>query len=142
MARMVRAAVAVGVAVSLALLVVPSSASASQSHAGRWVSDSKSQSGFGYILRLKPGTPKASGYTGVLRFSYPDGRIGSSVLVTAHGQGDRLVIKARDGSFDRSGRTLRASVDPRTGSMTLVNCQQRLRLVMSWALDTDCVLRR
>ena len=130
---------------SIAALLVAggsSAASAEPGFAGRWVSESQRQSGFGYALTLKPATNSSADYIGILRFSYPDGRIGSTVRVTGNGMANSLVLTARDGSFDRSGRTLRATVDPGSGDMTFVNCQERLRLVMSWALDTDCVLRR
>lgn len=111
-------------------------------HAGRWVSDSRRDSGFGYVLTLKRSAVQAADYAGSLRFFYPDGRVGSTVRVVANGMGETVVLTARSGSFDRSGRTLRATIDPRSGEMTFVNCQERLRLVMSWALDSDCVLRR
>ncbi|MFM8239509.1 MAG: hypothetical protein ACKOAW_04240, partial [Actinomycetota bacterium] len=93
-------------------------------------------------LTLKRSTVQAADYAGSLRFFYPDGRVGSTVRVVANDVGETLVLTARSGSFDRSGRTLRATIDPRSGEMTFVNCEERLRLVMSWALDSDCVLRR
>jgi len=116
-------------------------AAAEPGFAGRWVSDSARDSGFGYTLKLKKSSRTGADYAGTLRFSYPDGRIGSTVRVLGNGMGNSLVLTARDGSFDRSGRTLRAELDPRTGAMTFMNCMERLRLVMPWALDSDCVLR-
>jgi len=131
------------ITIAFAVMLLPMPvASADPGFAGRWVSESQRQSGFGYALSLKPATNSSADYIGILRFSYPDGRVGSTVRVTGNGMGNSLVLTARDGSFDRSGRTLRATVDPGSGDMTFVNCQERLRLVMSWALDTDCVLRR
>lgn len=92
---------------------------------------------------VAPGAPAfAAQYTGCLRFFSPDRRVGSTVRVIATGISETIVLTARSGSFDRSGRTLRATTDPRTGAMTFANCQERLQLVMSWALDSDCVLRR
>jgi hypothetical protein len=54
--------------------------------------------------------------------------------------GDSVVITARKGTFDRSGRTIIARVD-NGGTMVLTNCLDRLQQVMSWDLGSDCTLR-
>ena len=131
-----------GLCVVVVVAGLPGTVGADTGMAGTWISDSRRDSGFGYVLSLKATSNAAADYAGVLTFKYPDGRVGSSVRVLANGMGSSLVLTARDGSFDRSGRTLRATVDSHTGALTFVNCAERLRLVMSWALDTDCVLRR
>lgn len=139
--RLRRGVLAILAVTAVAVLLPAPVSTAAPGMAGIWVSDSRRDSGFGYTLTLKAkGLPSAD-YAGTLTFNYPDGRVGSSVRVLANAMGGSLVLTARDGSFDRSGRTLRATVDPRSGAMTFVNCAERLRLVMSWALDSDCVLR-
>jgi hypothetical protein len=55
--------------------------------------------------------------------------------------GDNVVITAREGRFDKSGRTISARLD-RSGALVLTNCLNRLQQVMSWDLASDCTLRR
>lgn len=54
--------------------------------------------------------------------------------------GDRVILTAREGRFDRSGRTVSARLDGR-GTLVLTNCLDRLQQVMSWDLASDCTLR-
>ena len=54
--------------------------------------------------------------------------------------GDEVVVTARDGRFDRAGRTMRGQLRG-DGTLVLTNCLDRLRQVMSWDLASDCTLR-
>jgi hypothetical protein len=114
-------------------------AAAEPSLAGRWDSDSLRDNGIGYFAQLRPAP--GGGYIGFLRFAYRDGRLEPKMRITARQLGNVVTLTAREGTFDRSGTMLRGVIDRRTGALTLTNCADRLRQVMSWDLDSDCVLR-
>ena len=52
----------------------------------------------------------------------------------------RVILTAREGRFDKAGRTITARLDGR-GTLALTNCLDRLQQVMSWDLASDCTLR-
>lgn len=108
---------------------------------GRWNSDSLRDNRIGYYLELTPIPNTESGYVGNLRFSYQDGRQGDRVPVRVTTSGNKVSIKARKGSFDKSAGVLRGVLSNQGSTLTLTNCQARLRLVMANALDSDCVFR-
>lgn len=126
------------VALSAAL---PAPAHASADLTGRWNSDSLRDNRIGYYLELTPVPNTESGYVGNLRFSYQDGRQGDRVPVRVTTSGNKVSIKARKGSFDKSAGVLRGVLSNQGSTLTLTNCQARLRLVMANALDSDCVFR-
>ena len=108
---------------------------------GRWVSDSLRDNRIGYFLVLRPARDGAPGYIGHLRFERQDGSRDRRLPVAVTVMGDRVVITARDGRFDRAGRTLSARLDG-GGALVLTNCLERLQQVMSWDLASDCTLRQ
>ena len=122
-------------------VVAPGAVQASPDLTGRWATDSLVENRIGYFLVLRPGPSTSHPYVGYLRFEYQDGRRNAKMPVTARVVGDGVIIATRSGTFDKSGRALRADFNPRTMSLTLTNCTARLRLVMPWALESDCVLR-
>jgi hypothetical protein len=122
-----------------ASLVGPSAAQAAPDLAGRWVSDSLRDNQVGYFLVLRDGASAA--YRGHLRFEYRDGRRNARMPVTVTVAGNQVLIRARSGVFDKSGSLLRGQLDAGASMLRLTNCTERLRLVMSWDLDSDCVLR-
>lgn len=107
---------------------------------GRWVSDSLRDNRIGYFLVLREAPGRTPGYVGQLRFERQDGSREARIPVRATVAGDQVVITARDGSFDRAGRTIRARLDG-SGTLVLTNCLDRLRQVMSFDLASDCTLR-
>jgi len=108
---------------------------------GRWVSDSLRDNRIGYYLVLRPANEGATDYIGHLRFERQDGSRDRRLPVAVTVMGDRVVITARQGRFDRSGRTISARLDG-SGILVLTNCLERLQQVMSWDLASDCTLRR
>ena len=129
-------------ALAAALLVTAApGAAAAPDLAGRWISDSLSDNRIGYFLVLREAPGGASGYVGHLRFERQSGQRDPRMPVTAVVLRDRVVITARDGKFDRAGRTISARLDSR-GALVLTNCLERLQQVMSWDLASDCTLRR
>ena len=116
-------------------------AHASTDLTGRWNSDSLRDNRIGYYLELTPVPNTEAGYVGSLRFSYQDGRQGDKVPVRVTTSGNKVTIKARKGSFDKSPGVLRGVLSNQGSTLTLTNCQARLRLVMANALDSDCVFR-
>lgn len=126
------------VALSAAL---PAPAHASTDLTGRWNSDSLRDNRIGYYFELTPVPNTEAGYVGSLRFSYQDGRQGDKVPVRVTTSGNKVTIKARKGSFDKSPGVLRGVLSNQGSTLTLTNCQARLRLVMANALDSDCVFR-
>lgn len=114
-------------------------AAAAADLSGRWDSDSLRDNGIGYFAELRPAP--GDGYVGYLRFAFRDGRMEPKMRVRAQVTGNVVTFFAREGRFDRSGTTLRGLLDGRTGALTLTNCADRLRQVMSWDLDSDCTLR-
>ncbi|MDP5095262.1 MAG: hypothetical protein NWQ12_05295 [Candidatus Nanopelagicales bacterium] len=127
--------------IASAHVVMPGVAQASPDLTGRWATDSLRDNRIGYFLVLRPGPSTSQPYVGYLRFEYQDGRRNAKMPVTARVVGEDVIIATRSGTFDKSGRALRADFNPRTMSLTLTNCTARLRLVMPWALESDCVLR-
>lgn len=127
--------------ITSASVVAPGAVQASPDLTGRWATDSLVENRIGYFLVLRPGPSTSQPYVGYLRFEYQDGRRNAKMPVTARVVGDAVIIATRSGTFDKSGRALRADFNPRTMSLTLTNCTARLRLVMPWALESDCVLR-
>lgn len=135
-----RTRVAAAVTIALAFTLVPSSSSAETDLSGRWVSDSLRDNRIGYYLVLRDAPGRAVGYVGHLRFERQDGSREGRVPVIVTLAGRDVVITARTGTFDRSGRTLVGRIDGQ-GGLVLTNCLDRLRLVMSWDLASDCTLR-
>ena len=129
-------------AVTAVLLVgAAPSAAAAPDLSGRWVSDSLRDNRIGYYLVLRAAPDGAAGYVGHLRFERQSGERGVRMPLSATVMGDRVILTARDGRFDRSGRTISARLDGR-GTLVLTNCLDRLEQVMSWDLASDCTLRR
>lgn len=116
-------------------------AHASTDLTGRWNSDSLRDNRIGYYFDLTPVPNSEAGFVGSLRFSYQDGRQGDRVPVRITTSGNKVTIKARNGSFDKSAGVLRGVLSNQGSTLTLTNCQARLRLVMANALDSDCVFR-
>ncbi|MFM1965856.1 MAG: hypothetical protein RL134_1581 [Actinomycetota bacterium] len=132
------AALAAVTSVSLLAIAAPQ-ALATQDLQGRWVSDSLRDNRIGYYLVLRDTPGRAPGYVGHLRFQRQDGSREDRMPVTVTLVGDEVVITARE-RFDRAGRTMRGALDGE-GTLVLTNCLDRLRLVMSWDLASDCTLR-
>jgi len=107
---------------------------------GRWISDSLRDNRIGYYLVLRDAPRSAPGYVGQLRFQRQDGSRDARIPVTVTRVGDEVVITARDGRFDRAGRTMRGQLRG-DGTLVLTNCLARLQQVMSWDLGSDCTLR-
>ena len=131
----------------LATAVVPAlvvgaapSAGAAPDLSGRWVSDSLRDNRIGYYLVLRAAPDGGAGYVGHLRFERQSGERGARMPLSATVVGDRVVLTAREGRFDRSGRTMSGRLDGR-GTLVLTNCLARLQQVMSWDLESDCTLR-
>lgn len=128
-------------ALAPALLVVAApSAGAAPDLSGRWVSDSLRDNRIGYYLVLRATPDGSAGYVGHLRFERQSGERGARMPLSATVMGDRVILTAREGRFDKSGRTISARLDGR-GMLVLTNCQGRLQQVMSWDLASDCTLR-
>lgn len=128
-------------ALAIGLLVASAPASGAASGlSGRWVSDSLRDNRIGYYLVLRAAPEGASGYVGHLRFERQSGQRDARMPVTATVMGNRVIITARSGQFDRAGRTISAQLDGR-GTLVLTNCLDRLQQVMSWDLASDCTLR-
>lgn len=131
----------IAAALAPALLVVAApSAGAAPDLTGRWVSDSLRDNRIGYYLVLRAAPDGAAGYVGHLRFERQSGAREPRMPVSAIVMGDRVLLTARNGGFDRSGRTITARLDSR-GALVLTNCLDRLQQVMSWDLASDCTLR-
>ena len=93
-----------------------------------------------YYLVLRAAPDGSAGYVGHLRFERQSGERGARMPLSAIVVGDRVVLTAREGRFDRSGRAISARLDGR-GTLVLTNCLDRLQQVMSWDLASDCTLR-
>lgn len=115
-------------------------ASAAPDLTGRWVSDSLRDNRIGYFLVLREAPRRAPGYVGQLRFERQSGQRDARIPVTATVAGDRVILTARSGRFDRAGRTIIGRLD-NGGTLVLTNCLDRLQQVMSWDLASDCTLR-
>jgi hypothetical protein len=133
-------AVATAATMALSSLVAMPAARAASDLTGRWVSDSLRDNRIGYFMVLRETPGRAPGYVGHLRFERQDGSKGVRIPVAVTVAGDRVVITARAGRFDRAGRTIAARLDDR-GALVLTNCLDRLQQVMSWDLASDCTLR-
>jgi hypothetical protein len=136
LSRALAAAGAVGL-----LSVAAPPAVAAPDLSGRWVSDSLRDNRIGYYLVLREAPGRAVGYVGHLRFERQSGQRDPRIPVSVTVAGDTVVIAAREGRFDKSGRTISARLD-RSGALVLTNCLNRLQQVMSWDLASDCTLRR
>jgi hypothetical protein len=132
-------ALAAAGAVGLLSVVAPP-AVAAPDLSGRWVSDSLRDNRIGYYLVLREAPGRAVGYVGHLRFERQSGQRDPRIPVSVTLVGDNVVITAREGRFDKSGRTISARLD-RSGALVLTNCLDRLQQVMSWDLASDCTLR-
>jgi hypothetical protein len=106
-----------------------------------WHSDSLRDNNIGYHFTLKPVAESPDRYTGMFRFTHRDGRRVAPVPITLTRNGRQVVLRATKGSFDRSAGPLRGRLSADGTKLRLTNCQARLRLVMSFALDSDCVFR-
>lgn len=106
-----------------------------------WHSNSLRDNDIGYHFTLKPVAGSPDRYTGTFRFTHRDGRRVAPVPITLTRDGRQVVLRATKGSFDRSAGPLRGRLSADGTKLTLTNCQARLRLVMSFALDSDCVFR-
>lgn len=139
LSRVLAAALAAAGAVGLLSVVAPP-AVAAPDLSGRWVSDSLRDNRIGYYLVLREAPGRAVGYVGHLRFERQSGQRDPRIPVSVTVVGDNVVITAREGRFDKSGRTISARLD-RSGALVLTNCLDRLQQVMSWDLASDCTLR-
>lgn len=124
----------------LALGLTGTAASASTDIAGPWITDSLRDNRIGYALTLRP-APDGD-YTGSLRFVRQDGREEGRRAVTATLSGSTVTLRSASGSFDRSAGALLGTLSDDGRSITLTNCQARLRLVMARDLASDCTLLR
>ena len=115
-------------------------ASAAPDLSGRWISDSLRDNRIGYYLVLREAPGSAPGYVGQLRFQRQDGSREARIPISVTRVGDEIVVTARDGRFDRAGRTMRGQLRG-DGTLVLTNCLDRLQQVMSWDLGSDCTLR-
>lgn len=106
---------------------------------GRWDSNSLRDNRIGYFLTMSPSGTSDSLYSGVMRFEYRDGRKGPRMPFTATVDGNQVTMRAKQGRFDRGSGVLRGEMSRDGVTLTLTNCQERLRLVMARALDSDCV---
>jgi hypothetical protein len=136
----VLAALATAATVAVSSFAAVPAASADPGLAGRWVSDSLRDNRIGYFMVLREAPGRAPGYVGHLRFERQDGGKGVRMPVAVTFAGGRVIITAREGRFDRAGRTISGQLVGR-GSLTLTNCLDRLQQVMSWDLASDCTLR-
>jgi hypothetical protein len=134
--RTLSAGLAGVLAAGLLALAAPQ-ATAAQDLSGRWESDSLRDNRIGYFLVLRE---SPTGYVGQLRFQRQDGSREARIRVSLTRSGDQVVIIARDGRFDREGRTMRGELRG-DGTLVLTNCLDRLQQVMSWDLASDCTLR-
>ena len=137
--RVLACATAVAALGASVILTAPA-ASAAPGLSGRWVSDSLRDNRIGYFLVLREAPGRAPGYVGQLRFERQSGQRDARIPVTATVAGDRVILTARNGRFDRAGRTIIGRLDSR-GTLVLTNCLDRLQQVMSWDLASDCTLR-
>lgn len=106
-----------------------------------WHSNSLRDNDIGYHFSLRPVAGSPDRYAGTFRFTHRDGRRMSPVPITLTRDGRHVVLRATKGAFDRSAGPLRGRLSADGTKLTLTNCQARLRLVMSFALDSDCVFR-
>lgn len=106
-----------------------------------WHSNSLRDNDIGYHFTLTPVPGTSDRYTGTFMFTHRDGRRVADVPITMVRRGDQVTFRATRGSFDRSAGPLRGVMNSRGTELALTNCQARLRLVMSFALDSDCVFR-
>jgi hypothetical protein len=134
------AACASALALASVWMSVPVPASADAGLSGRWVSDSLRDNRIGYYLVLREAPGSAPGYVGQLRFQRQDGSREARMPISVTRVGDQVVVTARDGRFDRAGRTMRGQLRG-DGTLVLTNCADRLQQVMSWDLASDCTLR-
>lgn len=130
----------------MAVALVLAAATAPITHAqpempSTWHSNSLRDNDIGYHFTLKPVAGSPDRYTGTFRFTHRDGRRVAPVPITLTRDGRQVVLRATKGSFDRSAGPLRGRLSADGNKLTLTNCQARLRLVMSFALDSDCVFR-
>ncbi len=129
--------------VSLVVMVsIAGHAQAAELTSGRWDSHSLRDNGIGYFLTMSPGKSVESSYSGMIRFEYRDGRKGPRMPFVATVRDDKLVMRAKQGRFDRGSGVLRGELSEDGSTLTFTNCQARLRLVMARALDSDCVFKR
>lgn len=123
----------------LVIVIAGGPARASSDVGGRWDSNSLRDNRIGYYLVLKSSGVTDNQYSGFIRFAYRDGRMGPRMPFMASVDGDEMNMTARQGRFDRGRGILRGEFSSNGSSLTLTNCQDRLRLVMPRALDSDCV---
>lgn len=121
-------------------VIIAGPASAETDIAGRWITDSLRDNRIGYSLDLRPAAD--GGYSGTLRFVRQDGRQEGRRAVTATVRGSRVTLLSATGSFDRSSGPLRGELSTDGRTITLTNCQARLRLVMARDLASDCTFIR
>lgn len=132
--------IAAGLLLAVGMPAHSGTAAAAADLSGRWVSDSLRDNRIGYFLALRPASSGSADYVGHLRFERQDGRRDARIPVTVTVMGSRVILSAREGRFDRAGRTLSARLDGQ-GTLVLTNCLDRLEQVMSWDLASDCTLR-
>lgn len=138
MARKIITVVAV---VLMSIMATTSIAQAEPAMPSAWHSNSLRDNDIGYHFTITPVPGSADRYTGSFKFTHRDGRRVADVPITMVRRGDQVTFRATRGSFDRSAGPLRGVMNARSDELTLTNCQARLRLVMSFALDSDCVFR-
>ena len=137
-------AVRILVAAAVTLMTVGVGAPAVQAETtmpSTWHSNSLRDNDIGYHFTITPVSGTSDRYTGTFRFTHRDGRRVAAVPITMVRRGDQVTFRATRGSFDRAAGPLRGVMNSRGDELTLTNCQARLRLVMSFALDSDCVFR-
>ena len=127
---------------ALLVAAIPTAAHASDTVHGRWDSNSLRDNRIGYYLTLKPSSIALDDYSGVVQFTYRDGRKGPRMPFTATKRDSIIRMKTESGRFDKDRGPLRGEFSADGGTLMLSNCQDRLRLVMPRALDSDCVFQR
>jgi hypothetical protein len=125
----------------LLLLVTAAPANADPAIARTWHSDSLRDNAVGYWFEVRPVAGSDDAYVGTLRFTHRDGRRGSTTPISLTVDGTRMMMRARQGSFDRSSGPLRGVMNAAGTEVRLTNCQARLRLVMANDLASDCTFR-
>lgn len=136
----VRSMMALALSLSLFTAAAPA-AQAEPEMPSTWHSDSLRDNDIGYHFDVSavPGSPDR--FTGMFRFTHRDGRRVAALPITMTRDDRDVTLRTTKGSFDRSPGPLRGRLSADGTKLTLTNCQARLRLVMSFALDSDCVFR-
>ena len=133
--------ISISALLSLVPLAAAPAALADSGVARTWHSDSLRDNSVGYWFEVTPVSGSDDTFTGTLRFTYRDGRGGSTTPIAMTIDRTRMTMQARQGAFDRSRGPLRGVMNAARTELRLTNCQARLRLVMANDLASDCTFR-